>query len=487
MQTYKPTYPCIRRATDQDYHAIHRIWMQDHIIKWMSFTKQDAETFQERYNYMARTSDIYVMLDQDENGIEKIVGVRRIKFIKDDQDKDYMAEFCSMGIDKAACGRGYGKIFTEKFEEIARERGVARVQLTQSGGNLPAFKISDTNGYTEEALFPDWLERQGQNGHSYFLIERYIYKIIDAELLPNGSKAPKNNLQYKAKLPILNDQTTEANYCVKLGDNQLTVYLNDKVILTTAYFPDTTVVKHIGFLENVTLYSEDELECQGALRAMLTFLLQEKRVAKIEFFTADEKVISACQELGFWMRGQRYASAKKDGVYYNELGFEYSFFTLDKAKELVQSYSEVANKNELLQALENCSQVINQLKQDQVCDSLGQSYLEYFIYQVVRDTLPLNQIVSLKNDAWRDIIIHLPENLQVQIKNLIEILAVSRVNYPYGIGSKEVENKAQKTSENNKAPVPKAANSDFFNTLSLKNQSPEKTEQTEKTFAYTNG
>lgn len=32
-------YPYIRKQHPNDYDAIWRIWMQDHIIQWMSFTK----------------------------------------------------------------------------------------------------------------------------------------------------------------------------------------------------------------------------------------------------------------------------------------------------------------------------------------------------------------------------------------------------------------------------------------------------------------
>ncbi|STX47390.1 Uncharacterised protein [Legionella hackeliae] len=107
-------FPHIRKAEPNDYEAIWKIWMQEHVIQWMSFTKQTQEEFRAHYAHMTRTSDIYVLIDKI-NDEEKIVGVRRIKFGKN--ENRHIAEYCSMGIDKDYQGKGYAKFFYQEFEK----------------------------------------------------------------------------------------------------------------------------------------------------------------------------------------------------------------------------------------------------------------------------------------------------------------------------------------------------------------------------------
>ncbi|MBA2656934.1 MAG: GNAT family N-acetyltransferase [Tatlockia sp.] len=172
------TFPYIRKAKPQDYEALWSIWMQAHVIQWMSFSPQSQEEFKATYLRMEKSSTIYVLIDKIDNE-EKIVAVRRIKFGKDQYQ--HCAEYCSMGVDKDFQGKGYGKFLYQEFEKILREQGIKRIQLTQSGGNEAAFHLADKN-FSEEGIFPDWLERAGYEG-KFYLIERYIYRLLDEGLI----------------------------------------------------------------------------------------------------------------------------------------------------------------------------------------------------------------------------------------------------------------------------------------------------------------
>ncbi len=194
----KESYPYTRLALDQDYLSIWKIWMQAHVICWMSFPPMNAEDFKKHYIKLKNQSDIYVMIDKFSDE-EKIVGVRRIKYLSGKYS--HTAEFCSMGVDKDSLGRGYGEKFTVAFEKLAAEKGIKRIQLTQSGGNIPAISLANKKGYHVESVFPDWLERQGENNANHFVIERFIYKFFDKELAESISLLP--SLQYTPLLPNL--------------------------------------------------------------------------------------------------------------------------------------------------------------------------------------------------------------------------------------------------------------------------------------------
>lgn len=74
------TYPFIRLVQDHDYQRVWDIWMQKHVIKWMSFKPADLETFKATFDKLNKQSDIYVLIDEIE-GQETIVGVRQIKYL----------------------------------------------------------------------------------------------------------------------------------------------------------------------------------------------------------------------------------------------------------------------------------------------------------------------------------------------------------------------------------------------------------------------
>lgn len=178
-------YPHIRKAEPRDYDSIRAIWMQDHIIQWMSFPRQIKEEFIAHYARMEKASDIYVVIDKI-NEEEKVIAVRRIKFGKDQHQ--HIAEYCSMGVDQEFQGKGYAKFLYQEFEKIVREAGIKRIHLTQSGGNKAAFHLADKN-FSEEAVFPDWLKRSN-NEEDYYLIEHYIYRFLDEEPAIIAPKLP---------------------------------------------------------------------------------------------------------------------------------------------------------------------------------------------------------------------------------------------------------------------------------------------------------
>ncbi len=413
----KQKYPHVRPVTEDDYPIVWSIWMQDRVICWMSFPKQNLKDFRSRYEKLRSTSDIYVMVDYID-GKEEVVGVRRIKYLQGNQS--HIAEFCSMGIDAKRQGKGYGGKFYEEFEKIVTEKKhIKRIQITQSGGNEVAFYLGDKNKYQEEAVFPDWLEREGKDKYHYFVIERFIYKIIDTELQTQATKLP--SLTYKAKLPHLNRNLSEQNLKVSLEDNKLIVKLDENLILATEYYPDDSVIQHIGFLKNPMLF-QDRQFAQAAMREALIFILKQGRVKKLELYTSNPLIVSLCQDLGFFVRGERVASYYHEGQYQNELGVEYSFFDIKEALDFLKGFDLIKESPALEPSLLECQQVIEQYHKDGTCDELGSKYLQNIVYQMVRDSLRDEKLTSLQKQPWQAVIEECPKKFQIAVLNLNKIL-----------------------------------------------------------------
>ncbi|KTD75111.1 GNAT family N-acetyltransferase [Legionella waltersii] len=409
-------YPYIRKAEPNDYDAIWNIWMQDHIIQWMSFTKQTQEEFRAHYTHMAKTSDIYVLIDKI-NDEEKIVGVRRIKFGKNQHQ--HIAEYCSMGIDKDYQGKGYAKFFYQEFEKIVRHAGIKRIQLTQSGGNLAAFHLADKD-FSEEAVFPDWLQRHNNEG-TFYLIERYICRFLDDELAKIAPKLP--SLNYEETIPPLQSVNNSA-ITVKQVNNQYTAYFKEKPLLTLDIEPDNSVIRHIGFISIQLHMPEQQSEATQALQQILTDILQQNRVKKVELFTAEPAVAELCRKTGFFVRGETIASYYDDKEgYKNELGMEYSFFDITDAQRLITAkMANTEKRDRVSSALLNCSETINELIKNNTCDALGARFLENLIYQMVRDGLGPNKVFSLADKRWLPLIKEAPSVLQDDLSRLMNRL-----------------------------------------------------------------
>jgi len=397
-------YPYVRKAKPEDYEAIWSIWMQDHIIQWMSFPKQTKEDFAAHYNRMKKASKIYVVVDEKNND-EKVVGVRRIKFGKNEYQ--HIAEYCSMGIDKDLQGNGYGKCLYQEFEKIVRRRGIKRIQLTQSGGNEAAFHIA--KNFSQEGIFPDWLERSNNDGN-YHLIERYIYRFLDENLALVASKIP--SLKYDEIFPLMKIEAENKAITVERINNQFIGYLQDKPLLTVDFEPDDSVIQHIGFL-SINLHSlDDQPEAGVAFRTILSNILAEGRVKKLELFTADPVVADLCRNTGFFVRGEKIASYCDNGEYKNELGVEYSFFDIADAKKLtLAKVSDPTERSRIDAALSMCSKTIEWLVENNTCDRLSAKYLENLTYQMVRDDLGPNNVFSLADKRWKPLLEQSPTAL----------------------------------------------------------------------------
>lgn len=415
-------YPYIRKAEPHDYDSIWSIWMQDHIIQWMSFPKQTKEEFATHYAHMEKASEIYVLIDNIE-GEEKVVAVRRLKVGKDQYR--HIAEYCSMGVDEQYRGKGYAKILYQEFEKIAREKGIKRIQLTQSGGNEIAFHLADKN-FFEEAVFPDWLERSKNKGN-YYLIERYVYRILDEDLAAKASELP--TLKYKEVFPQLIAEENESIQIERVN-NQFICSFQGKTLLTVDYEPDDSVIQHIGFL-SVNLHSPDhQSEATAGLRKILLNLLEEGRVKKVELFTAEPAVAELCKNVGFFVRGEKIASHCEDEEYKNEVGVEYSFFDIQDAKKIIiAQVSDPIKRDSINEALSLCSKTITSLVDDKTCDIFAAKYLENLIYQMVRDELGPNKVFSLSDKRWQPLLIETPESLHNDLLRLTNRLQNSEPTF----------------------------------------------------------
>jgi len=189
--------------------------------------------------------------------------------------------------------------------------------------------------------------------------------------------------------------------------------------LTVDFDPDDSVIPHVGFLSIKLHSNERQAQALVGLNQILANLLEEGRVKKLDLFTAEPAVAKLCQRSGFFVRGEKIASYYEEGSYKNELAVEYSFFNLSDAEQLIiAKVSDPAKRSSISEILANCSKSIARLVETKSCDALGARYLEYLIYQMVRDSLGPNRIYSLSDKRWMPLLAHTPTVLHEDLLRL---------------------------------------------------------------------
>lgn len=278
----------IRRATNNDITAVWEIWMQDHVIKYMSFEKMSLLDFQSLFQHFMETSHVYVVTKLNANGHETVIAVFRLVFGKN--YREHVVEVCSLGLHNSYLNKSYGyKIHVQVIELIKEIPHIKRIELTQSEGNEVAFRLIEKFGFQVEAVFPGWLHQK--------LYERHVALILDKNILSNVANASLN-FETGKKIHVYSSHPRPVKYA-----------------LTSS----PSVLKHIAFLK-ILLDENADLNQAADFMQDLAKQLAQNGFKKIEVFTHEPHVVKLLESLGYSFRGKKIASLKIGEKYYNEIG-----------------------------------------------------------------------------------------------------------------------------------------------------------------------
>jgi RimJ/RimL family protein N-acetyltransferase len=280
----------IRRATNNDITAIWGIWMQDHVIKYMSFEKMSLSDFQSLFQHFMETSHVYVVTNSTADGKGTVIAVFRLMF--GENNRTHVVEVCSLGLHKDYLNKRYGyKIHVQVIDLIKQIPHIKRIELTQSEGNKVAFKLIEKFGFEVDAVFPGWLHEK--------LYERYVALILDKDILDNIANA---DLDFET--------------C-----NKIHVYSRHPIPIKYTLIPSSIVLKHIAFL-TITLDRSIDLNHAADFMQDLAKQLVQQGFKKIEIFTHEPRIVKLLEMLGYHYRGKKIASLKIGDQYYNEIGVD---------------------------------------------------------------------------------------------------------------------------------------------------------------------
>lgn len=274
-------YPFIRRATEGDFASIYMIWMQDHVIQYMSFPKMSANEFSPVYAALARESDIYVMIDRIDSQ-DTVVAVRRLVFGRG--ESVHCVSFCSLGVHQDYRGRGYATLFYQLLFQIIEKDypQIKRIDLTQSQGNDAAIHLAGKFQFNVEAYFSGWLRREKSKGE-YYLDERFICRLLDSAITSNNSL-----LSAVSKVPSFKvsfNSNVKADYKNTNENLIFDLFFGDRCIGQCVVTPGKTVLQHIGFV-SIKFNDNNYKEMQSIIREVILQIKRTglKKIGSVPFF-----------------------------------------------------------------------------------------------------------------------------------------------------------------------------------------------------------
>lgn len=410
-----------RKANNNDFDDLYEIWMQDHVLPFMSFHHVAKESFYPVFKSFMTDSDVYVI---ERN--HKVIATRRIIFKP--QPRAHCVELASFGVHKDYLQQGLGKRMYHFLLAVIRKEHphVKRIELRQEVNNSIALTLAKKMGFNIEVIFPDWSSRlasdaypqhdlpgnetqasHAQTANTYYLASRFLVKMIDEDFSANTVPCTFN---FNSQIPHLKINQTPTFEASKAGirfasimeDNQhkkVSVFYHDRLLATCMMTQGVRTFSHIQFWELQLAHNLTQLDLQNIEIAMRVLVrTAASQCKKIEIHTPYENVVLILQKLGFQYRGKRTGSYAHEGVYFDELAFDFSFFNIADASQLLKRQLEspvqkpsacVANTahHELITLLQAYRDSIDRAFTDNIIDDFANLFLENCAFQMTRDTL----------------------------------------------------------------------------------------------------
>lgn len=396
-------------------NAIYHIYMQPHVLPYMSFDQMDADQFNALFADFMAERDIFVL---KANG--DIVATISMEL------HGYTAEIVSFAVDAKHLRKGYGKQCYIECEKLLKTNGkyasILRVEQSQETDNPPALHLAVSRQYKEEAVFLDWLQPIAKSAKTWLHGERFLSTFTEAgKKIAQQSKSIFTEKGFKPQLPsLLNEKNNSEKQALR----------HDVITLKKGI----RRFDHIQFC-SITIENDVAIEqLKSALRALIVKSASEG-YKKFEIFSANATVVEILRDLGFHYRGEKIASCKIGDQYYNELGADFGFFNIADAEKIIAKSTSLnpLQRAAFSSALTMCQEAIQQSFTNQKIDAYAKLYLENLAFQMTRECLV--EKFYHGNDEyhlspWNTLIAKLPEQLNHAFVKLSDISTLEINNNP---------------------------------------------------------
>jgi RimJ/RimL family protein N-acetyltransferase len=135
-----------RLIAASDLEVLHFIYMDEENNRFMSYEPMDLAAFRSIFDGLVRAGRTHLLLDDT-----SIVGTFELR--QQEHRSSHVATLGSFAMHPAFRGRGFGGKAIEEIVQIARARGLRRLELLVETDNPRAIGFYERHGFVKEGIF----------------------------------------------------------------------------------------------------------------------------------------------------------------------------------------------------------------------------------------------------------------------------------------------------------------------------------------------
>jgi len=144
-----------RSIESTDLEVLHFIYMDEGNNPFLSYDPMDLAAFRPLFESLVRSGRTYLLTDDT-----SIVGTFELRL--QEHRCSHIATLGSFAMHPAFRGRGFGAKAVEQIVQIARSRGVRRLELLVEADNPRAIRFYERHGFVKEGIFRGAFRRAGE-------------------------------------------------------------------------------------------------------------------------------------------------------------------------------------------------------------------------------------------------------------------------------------------------------------------------------------
>ena len=144
-----------RAIGSSDLELIHFIYMDEVNNPFLSYDPMDLVAFRPLYENLVREGRTYLLLDGT-----NVVGTYELRL--QERRSSHVATLGSFAMHAAFRGRGFGAKAIEEIVDVARSRGVRRLELLVEVDNPRAIRFYERHGFVKEGILRGAVRRAGE-------------------------------------------------------------------------------------------------------------------------------------------------------------------------------------------------------------------------------------------------------------------------------------------------------------------------------------
>ena len=135
----------IRKATQNDLQFVHNLYMHPHVNPHLLYENMDLEQFRPIYQDLLNSDIKYIFED---NNIS--VGMFKLTQLK--HRCSHIGYVGGLAIHPDFGGKGFGKKMMQEIIDLAKEKGILRLELSVGSENFQAQKLYEKLGFVQEGV-----------------------------------------------------------------------------------------------------------------------------------------------------------------------------------------------------------------------------------------------------------------------------------------------------------------------------------------------